>query len=320
MKTLYIIGNGFDIAHGLDTSYWSFRTFLDNHYPDYLYQFEELYNITHIDESDPRITEEDRNRFYSSINIVLWREFEEKMGKPNISEMLDYSQSILGELNLDGGNIGIKDTMDEYWRSQYGFIRKFQEYVLEWVESIDTTNVLPKRNTLIGSNSLFLNFNYTDVLERIYKIENVLHIHGGVTSVSDIPPIMGHCNSIDIEQHTNWSYEAADEYNEGESSIHSAIANYLKSIFKNTNSIIAINKAFWNSLSDVNKVVIIGWSAGKADLPYLYKTRDNISKGSEWTVYYYNTTAKNNLEKAMKESGIEESFIVRYEESDQFWD
>lgn len=28
MKTLYIIGNGFDIAHGLDTSYWNFREYL----------------------------------------------------------------------------------------------------------------------------------------------------------------------------------------------------------------------------------------------------------------------------------------------------
>lgn len=33
---------------------------------------------------------------------------------------------------------GISDTMDAYWREQYGFVDKLQKYVLEWVQTIDT--------------------------------------------------------------------------------------------------------------------------------------------------------------------------------------
>ena len=32
---LFIIGNGFDKGHGLNTSYWDFRTYLKNMYPEF---------------------------------------------------------------------------------------------------------------------------------------------------------------------------------------------------------------------------------------------------------------------------------------------
>lgn len=35
MNTLYVIGNGFDKAHGICTDYWDFRTFLETYYSDF---------------------------------------------------------------------------------------------------------------------------------------------------------------------------------------------------------------------------------------------------------------------------------------------
>ena len=93
MKTLFIIGNGFDIAHGLDTSYWNFREYLDDSYPEFLQEFEWMYNIGRIDFSDPRVPAGTRERWEESVNHELWSEFEEKMGQPNISEMMDASTS-----------------------------------------------------------------------------------------------------------------------------------------------------------------------------------------------------------------------------------
>ena len=40
---LFIIGNGFDLAHGLKTSFYDFRSFLLNAHPDFLSQFEDNY-------------------------------------------------------------------------------------------------------------------------------------------------------------------------------------------------------------------------------------------------------------------------------------
>lgn len=56
MKTLYIIGNGFDIAHKLDTSYWDFRVYLARTYPEFLQEFEHMYNIEQFDPSSPRVS------------------------------------------------------------------------------------------------------------------------------------------------------------------------------------------------------------------------------------------------------------------------
>ena len=41
LMTLYILGNGFDLAHGLPTKYWDFRMYLNAVHPEFLEAFEE---------------------------------------------------------------------------------------------------------------------------------------------------------------------------------------------------------------------------------------------------------------------------------------
>lgn len=320
MKTLYIIGNGFDIAHGLDTSYWNFREYLDDIYPEFLEAFEWLYGIGRIDFSDPRVSDKTRERWEKTVNHELWSEFEDKMGQPNIIEMMDASTSMLNDMNLDGGLTGIEDTMDSYWEDQYGYVKKFEKYVKEWIESVDTSDVIPKRKALIESTDYFLNFNYTDLLENVYKIDNVLHIHGGVSSVTDIEPIMGHCNYKDIKDHQKSAEEADEMFAEGEASIHRAVVNYLESIYKDTEWIIGLHQIFWKKLSNVDKVVTIGWSAGSVDLPYLRKIRESVSKNTKWYIYCYDDKAYKALRKAMCDEGIEGKYEVNYISTSEFWD
>lgn len=62
MKSLYVIGNGFDVAHGLRTDYWKFRTYLEAEYPYFLNQFEALYNIQPLDDTEPWYTKEAQER------------------------------------------------------------------------------------------------------------------------------------------------------------------------------------------------------------------------------------------------------------------
>ena len=37
---LYIVGNGFDLNHGRKTSYWDYRNYLSEKYPDLVYKFD----------------------------------------------------------------------------------------------------------------------------------------------------------------------------------------------------------------------------------------------------------------------------------------
>ena len=50
MKTLYIIGNGFDRAHGLETSYWDFRTYLKDNAEEFLENLEHIYGFYPIND------------------------------------------------------------------------------------------------------------------------------------------------------------------------------------------------------------------------------------------------------------------------------
>lgn len=236
------------------------------------------------------------------------------------AEQPNRSESVLNDMDLDSGLVGIESTMNSYWQEQYGYINKFEQYVKEWIETIDTTDIEPKRMALVESTDYFLNFNYTDTLETVYKIEDVLHIHGGVSSVSDIDPIMGHCNYQDIEEHRRLAGEADEVLNEGEASIHRAIANYLRSIYKDTNSIISLSESFWEKLSDIDAVVVVGWAAGKADWPYLRKIQKSIKDDTKWHVYYYDNKALAALSKAMQEEGIEGKYEVTYMQTREFWD
>lgn len=320
MRTLYIIGNGFDMAHGLNTSYWQFRTFLEDHYPDYLEDFEKLYNIYPLDVSEPWITKSAIELWEESVNHDLWSEFEKRMGEPNITEMESFSKSILDGMYLDGGNIGIRDTMDVYWKTQYGYIRKLQGYVREWINCVDTSSVKPRKKDLVGSSDYFLNFNYTDTLERVYQAENVLHIHGSVDWIGAGAPIMGHCNKKDIDRHKLFSKEAEERFDEGEASIQNAVAYYLESVYKDTDSLINLYDSFWAQLSDVIHVIIIGWSVGNVDLPYLRMIRDNVDKHTTWTVYYYDCKARANISTVLRNEGIAKKFKVEYTQTDKYWD
>ena len=54
MSTLFIIGNGFDKAHGLKTSYWDFRNYLEKHAEEFLVQMENMYSIAPFERLDKR--------------------------------------------------------------------------------------------------------------------------------------------------------------------------------------------------------------------------------------------------------------------------
>lgn len=58
---LFIIGNGFDIGHGLPIKYWDFRTFLDLVHPEFLKSFEEHYDIY------PGMSDEAKKKHYGVV-------------------------------------------------------------------------------------------------------------------------------------------------------------------------------------------------------------------------------------------------------------
>ena len=216
MQTLYIFGNGFDIAHGIRTPYAAFREFLKENHESFLTTFESMYNIQPLDDTEPWYTKEAQERWDKSVINDLWWSFEEKIGHPDVEGMYDSAYSMVDTMPMEG----IIDTMNVYWREQYGFVDKLQKYVLEWLQTIDTSQAMCKKDSLINNgNDLFMSFNYTDTLEKVYGIKDVLHLHGGIPSCCEIAPIMGHGNKYIIDVYRRKAKEAQEEYVEGYESI-----------------------------------------------------------------------------------------------------
>lgn len=292
------------------------REYIENKDPEFLNFFEKLYDIWPLDDSEPWYTESAQIRWNKSVDNNLWSLFEKNMGNPNTTEMLELSTSVTEDMP----SIGVRDTMDYYWKDHFGGIEKLSIYVKEWVETIDTDSVKPRSLSLINSEDLFLTFNYTDLLEKIYNIDNVLHIHGGVDSVSNISPIMGHCNIDDIKKHKEWSEEAENEFAEAEASIQSAVAIYLESIYKDTNRQIRLHREFFNRLDVIKNVVIIGWSGGEVDVPYINEIIANTDTDTLWTIYWHTDDDYMSLTNLFNKLDNIEKRQVSFEHSNKFWD
>lgn len=231
--------------------------------------------------------------------------------------MYDSAYSMVDTMPMEG----IIDTMNVYWREQYGFVDKLQKYVLEWLQTIDTSQAMCKKDSLINNrNDLFMSFNYTDTLEKVYGIKDVLHLHGGIPSCCEIAPIMGHGNKYIIDLYRRKAKEAQEEYVEWYESICNAIADFCESLYKDTDAIISENDDFFSALWDVNQVICLGLSFGDVDVPYLDRIEYEVRPETKWLVYYHSDEDLKRLKSVFGITGISRKFEVYFRKSDNFWD
>lgn len=194
MSELFIIGNGFDKEHGLKTSYWNFREHLQKYEENFLFQMERMYNFAPFERKDNRIRKNKQWQKWrdDALYQYLWQSFEFELSHANEVEMEEMSQSVLEVMDLDGGLIGIEDTINHYWEEQYRFIEMLNHYVWKWVKQIRLNKAVPRKTCFIeNTEDYFLTFNYTSVLERVYHIpsDRICHIHGGVAPYCNEKPV-----------------------------------------------------------------------------------------------------------------------------------
>lgn len=154
---LYILGNGFDVAHGLPTSYSNFNKYISNNDTGNPNMAEELDKLFKLDEG--------------------WGNFESALGNPDKEQEEEYDRLGL----IDIFNRVLQEWFDEWISS----IKKTDQY----------KNLEPKHGYL--TDDLYIDFNYIEVLESFYNIpvSNVCHIHGHTVKKSfnnEAKMIFGH--------------------------------------------------------------------------------------------------------------------------------
>ena len=164
--TLYIIGNGFDLNHGLPTAYLDFRDSYAKRRPALWRTLERLYG--------------------NNLNKELWwSDFETKLGE------VDYSHL---QNSRNGEAIGSFIAKDFF---KYNLCFFFGDWI-KGVNNKITTSLTIRKD--INKEALFFTFNYTTLLETLYDIKstNILHIHKSVNNLKadEHALIIGHDSSF----------------------------------------------------------------------------------------------------------------------------
>ena len=300
---LFLIGNGFDRAHGLPTDYWDFRSFLSKVYPDFLMGFEEHYQL-YLGTPD----EEKKN--------ILWNRFETNLA--NIDEDIIIENGVSIDLDLESGDVGIEDTMYMCLSEEYRYIKYLSKYIKEWVRTISIKDCLPRTSKISRCNEdYYITFNYTATLENVYKIpsSNVLHIHGSLRSYTK-DPVIGHGNFKRLEEINSKISEAEKLFDEKWSSVCKVVRDYYKTTFKDVNKYIPS----LSIISDMkfDEIIVLGLSLEGVDLPY-FKCIDMLTgKKLEWKIYCYHEDEGTKKKENLVDQGISPERITVYISADFF--
>ncbi len=306
-KHLYIIGNGFDLHHGINSSYGNFQEWLTETNPTLIDNINEVYGYCDAD---------------------WWSDFENQLAS---LDAIRYGREIAFENQPDlvsdhcdrtwnDAEIAVKQQLEElYWDLRKCFH--------EWIMQLNTPLEL-KKIKLIISDAVFLNFNYTKTLENLYGIKshNILHIHGCIDEDEDF--ILGHGKSYEELRRLNTpdlpeppedlSNEELSQFYEERTDdghmLHEQLAedaaiDGVASQKKPVENLIKKHEDFFNSLVGITYIHIYGMSLSDVDKPYLCHIA-SIVKHAHWEFSDYKGNDINKIKAFCKANNIRNYNII----------
>jgi len=292
-NTLYIIGNGFDLYHKLDTWYSSFGLFLKHNHSEIYDYFLEYFGFPELDEDDAE-----------SLKDPLWSEFEANLATLDIDQILSDHSDYAANPGSDDFSDGDWDTIAVYVAKirddlTIKMLGLFKEFILN-IEFPDKSLV---DILSINKNALFFNFNYSKTLEHYYQIpqKQILYIHNRAESEEML--VLGHGmnpqkfrkqdeqppEGLTFEELDQWRERQADDFDFSIERGRDELIQYFTKSFKATDQIIQNNEGFFQSLKSINKIYVLGHSLAEVDKNYFEKIISS-TKGNlvEWIVSYHN--------------------------------
>lgn len=295
---LIIVGNGFDLNEGLETSYWSFKDYLKTYNPDLVDDLQFFYGSldTEINLGDQIIDFDITTLITNDYEVIapktieLWGDLEKNIG--NIS----YA-SIRRAAGFDRYPIANKDSLIasivDYFEKTLNEVKK---ELLNWIKNINCNSLFTKN--FIDQN-LYISFNYTDTLEKRYCVEEdkICYIHNGLR---DEKLLFG-CSVDDVEEFKTFQF---DYVIDSEFSIE--LIKVIKRVVKPTRDIIENKLIPFLKDVDIDKIIVLGSSFSKVDEPY-FEIINRLFPNKIWLISYY--MDKNNEEKSLRGKRVIERFV-----------
>lgn len=269
MGVLYIIGNGFDVSHGLKTQT---NDFLEN------------LRAIHVFGADSAL---DQFEYYG----VNWGDYEMSLG--------DMDLQVIEEQILEG-----PDYLSDYESDRDGVIFNTQNHLegltsaveCALVRMVDKANadlagITPHLNLEFYSDDAILSFNYTSTLEALYESSRnceTLHIHGFREKGDDFR--FGHGRSIEQNEYyqrcftdsefDGWGHDRDYYIDKQREEITSFYARWKKSL--------ALDElhAFLHRHIAAKIVIVLGHSMSSVDERY-FEMIETTLKPAQWLVSQY---------------------------------
>ncbi len=274
-RTLYIIGNGFDLASEIATSYGNFYQWLTEKKCDHLISLMDV--------------------FFSNRRDV-WSDIEKALGEYDEDSILEYCRPD-EEFDYDHPTrsmASVEDAPDWIFRP---VLDEFIEAFRTWVDSIDITSA--RKILTLPKEAIYLTFNYTETLERVYSIpeSNVFHIHG--CRLLDNNYIIGHNNYRD----SNSAYDDAAQMPYIQET-WGKIIEWMNGLLKDTSAIISAHQDFFASLSGIKCVKVYGHSFNEVDWPYMKEIVRCIGVDKQWYISRHNPEDSEKIDSFTGEVGL----------------
>lgn len=303
-NTLYILGNGFDMMHGVNSSYYSFRDSLGK-----------------------------RNSLRTNLENFLtvediWADFEEALLYLNVqfftSRMnADNWLDIMGAYEPDAGMAEFYMASECATQVASDIVDELPRRFYHWVSKLTIgTDDRPLQKMFY--NGKVLNFNYTEFVEQLYGIpeEEICYIHGCRRKKKGFPReklILGHAPGASDSAFAEPDHTHVDMRNPKRREMIYAVQDIVsrqlaecdEELTKNCEDIIIKHKDFFDSLKSTETIITIGHSFSKVDLPYFAEILSALSKDYpvQWYFGCYGLRDLENLECTLKEFQIAPSSV-----------
>jgi hypothetical protein len=309
MNNLFIIGNGFDLAHNLKTSYENFIRYLIESNSEKI-KHNRIFNSQMILSLDDikKFPYHEENDFINISNIFFrkllidislkkWCDIEEKYYELlKLKDPKDYNEMDNNfPKNLNDEFEIIKKYLSEYLSNQENTASKISAYA-EMFKLLDNRGIL------------ILNFNYTNTLQHLYKKEiihgKIIHMHGQLHESTN-PMVFGYAASE--EESRELINRNNKEY----------MRNIKKHLYKRTDNQSQLINYLENN-KNIN-VFILGHSCGLSDKLILNQifTHKNIQN---IRVFYYEEDEQYfqtlvNIDRIMNDDEIFKNKFINFKDS-----
>lgn len=274
--TLYVIGNGFDLSHGVKSGYNDFSDWLEKENIDFKNRFEKYFGTGD-----------------------LWSDFEENLGCINEQPLIN----IFYETLIKEHVFFLFESSKKIDRAVYKLINPV-DIILEelnpvfksWVETLSVSKTKTLLCDYLIKDAKYLVFNYTEFLETVYGIdrENITYIHG-CRKMEGEPLILGHSYQkaekgravLNIPPYTPEFIK--NRMYEGIFKLSYCLEDLRHDTIKRNENIIEDHQDFFSNIGNIKDVIILGHSLATVDQPYFKRIMiNNFSNFDiQWHISYH---------------------------------